>query len=413
MNSKKQSVCIIGAGISGLIAALVLEKNGFSPKIFEVTDRPGGRVKTTYKDGFPLDHGFQVLLEAYPKAKQYLDYEALELKKFVPGAAIFLNGNKKIIGDPIRDISLAWPTLLSGIGNLSDKWKVLNLNFTLKNKSLEAIFQDSEQTTLSYLQKKGFSERMIHDFFKPFFTGIFLETTLETSSRMFEFVYKMFGEGLAVIPQNGIGAIPNQLVNKLEKTEIHYNSKVERIEEDQIFLENSKRIGYDAVIIASGDSGLITEDSEHKIHWKSCDNLYFKTGKPILKKSIIGLIADADALINNIHYPSVVQNIKKKEEGIISVTVVKEHQLSSEDLQKQVIEELKKYCGIEVTSCISHFPIQKALPDLKNLTYDIKPEATSISKGVFRAGDQLLNGSLNAAMISGERAAEAVIKYLK
>ena len=36
-----KKVHIIGAGISGLVAATVLEKNGFYPIILEATDRVG------------------------------------------------------------------------------------------------------------------------------------------------------------------------------------------------------------------------------------------------------------------------------------------------------------------------------------------------------------------------------------
>ena len=39
-------VHIVGGGISGLIAANVLEKNGLSPVILEARDRVGGRLKT-------------------------------------------------------------------------------------------------------------------------------------------------------------------------------------------------------------------------------------------------------------------------------------------------------------------------------------------------------------------------------
>ena len=67
---------------------------------------------------------------------------------------------------------------------------------------------------------------MIQTFFKPFFSGIFLEPNLDTSSRMFEFVYKMFGEGLAVLPKAGIQAISNQLKDNLKKTKILLNTKV-------------------------------------------------------------------------------------------------------------------------------------------------------------------------------------------
>jgi len=203
MTKKEYNIHIIGAGISGLIAAQVLENYGYAPTVIEATDRVGGRVKTDRVNGYQLDHGFQVLLSAYPAAQKYLDYEALDLQPFLPGASIFKSSKQKIIGDPLRNLSLLFPTLYSGIGNFSDKFKILKLNHKLKKKTLEAIFSETEQSTLGYLEKLGFSNGIITDFFKPFFSGIFLESQLETSSRMFEFVYKMFGEGQATLPKAG------------------------------------------------------------------------------------------------------------------------------------------------------------------------------------------------------------------
>ena len=178
-------ITIIGAGISGLITAIELEKLGFSPIIIEASDCVGGRVKTDIVEGFQLDHGFQVLLEAYPKAKKYLNYKTLELQKLVPGAVIYKNGKTNLIGDPLRDFSLFVPTLLANVGSIKDKLAIFKLNLELKNKSIEAIFNDEQQSTLQYLEDKGFSDRIIQNFFKPFFTGIFLETDLRTSSAMF------------------------------------------------------------------------------------------------------------------------------------------------------------------------------------------------------------------------------------
>ena len=85
---------IIGAGVSGLIAAYNLEKKGVHPIIIESTDRVGGRLKTDFVDGFQLDHGFQILLSSYSAAKKYLDYNSLQLQKLKPGACIFLNGKR-------------------------------------------------------------------------------------------------------------------------------------------------------------------------------------------------------------------------------------------------------------------------------------------------------------------------------
>ena len=84
MSKKDKKINIIGAGISGLIAAIVLEKAGYAPHIFEKTDRVGGRVKTETSGEHVFDHGFQVLLESYPMAKKYLDYPSLSLKTRKP-----------------------------------------------------------------------------------------------------------------------------------------------------------------------------------------------------------------------------------------------------------------------------------------------------------------------------------------
>ena len=44
MNKQEYKIHIIGAGISGLIAAKVLEDHGYSPIVMEASDRVGGRV---------------------------------------------------------------------------------------------------------------------------------------------------------------------------------------------------------------------------------------------------------------------------------------------------------------------------------------------------------------------------------
>ena len=46
MNTNSIKVHIIGGGISGLVAAQVLESHGLSPVIIDANDRVGGRLKT-------------------------------------------------------------------------------------------------------------------------------------------------------------------------------------------------------------------------------------------------------------------------------------------------------------------------------------------------------------------------------
>jgi len=413
MKKKECKIHIIGAGISGLIAAKVLEDHGYSSVIIEATDRVGGRVKTDRINGFQLDHGFQVLLTGYPAAQKYLNYEALELQKIMPGACVFKNGMQKRLGDPLRAPSLLLPTLVSGIGTVSDKIKILKLNLKLKFKKTSTIFAEKEQTTLSYLQDFGFSNSIITDFFKPFFSGIFLETKLETSSRMFEFVYKMFGEGYASIPKNGMEAIPKQIKKSLKKTTFKFNSKVTYIEDGQIFLEDNSVINSDYTILATEVNQLVAGiKKEMPIEWRSCKTLYFETDVRLIRTKLIGLIQKNDCLVNNLFYHTSLASATKKNVELLSVTVIDSQNLSDLTLIDQVKIELKELCGIDSLTFIKQYTLPKALPKLKNLKEEILPSETGLTKNLFLAGDNLLNGSLNAAMISGERAALGIIETL-
>ena len=118
-------------------------------------------------------------------------------------------------------------------------------------------------------------------------------------------------------------------------------------------------------------------------------------------------------LINNIFYHTSVQTATRDSQELLSVTVVKGHDLSKEDLVEQVQKELETLCGITQTEFIKLYHIPFALPQTQDLQYEMAPTSTKLKSTIFVAGDYLLNGSLNAAMISGERAAQGVIESLE
>lgn len=411
LSMEEEKIYIIGAGLSGLITALELEKSGFSPIILESTEGIGGRMKTDEVDGFLLDHGFQVLNTAYPEAKKYLDFQALRLKTFDPGAVIFEGKDSYIITDPMRNPLKIVGMAFSKVGTFLDKVKMFALTQELKKKTNEAIFNEPSISTHQYLKEYGFSDQIIDNFFKPFFRGIFLEKHLNTSSRMFEFVFKMFALGNASVPEKGMGEIPAMIGRQLTKTKFYFNTSVEKVEGKTIHLGSGELLEADRIIIAVQPDKVMKQLHGQFAPAHRVINLYFSTLKSFLARPMIGLIPGDKHLVNNIVFmDDVSKAYSTNGRSLLSVSVL-DSSLPEKELVKAVQAELEGISGIkaEYFKFVKAYHISYALPNLDDLKYSVPFSECKITDHVYLAGDYLLNGSINAAMTSGRTAAEAVV----
>ncbi len=411
MSEKK--IYIVGAGLSGLIAALELEKAGLSPVILEASDRVGGRMKTDIVDGYRLDHGFQVLNTAYPEAKRYLDFQALQLKNFDPGAIIFEGKDSYILTDPLRNPLKLVGMAVSKVGTFLDKVKVFTLTQELKKKSSEEIFAEPSMPTHEYLKKYGFSDAIITNFFRPFFRGIFLEKDLETSSRMFEFVFKMFSQGYAAIPAKGMGQIPEMIKGQLQTTEIRLNTPVASVEGGKILLSDGTHLEADRIIVAVQPDRVMKQLEGQFAPARKVINLYFAAPKSFLGRPMIGLLTGKRVINNLVFMEDVSKDYAPAGKSLLSVTVL-DTDLSDKELIKVVQGELEEISGTKSDQFkhLKTYLIPHALPQVGDLKFSIPFTECKVLDQVFLAGDYLLHGSINAAMTSGRTAAEAVVHSL-
>ena len=140
--------------------------------------------------------------------------------------------------------------------------------------------------------------------------------------------------------------------------------------------------------------------------------MYFETADKIIQKKLIGLIPKKESIINNIFYHTSLKTHNRAKKELLSVTVVDDKDLEKSKIIERVKKELKEYCGIDSGRFIKHYYIPHSLPDLKDLQCSVKPPQTGLADNIFLAGDSQLNGSLNAAIDSGEEAAMRVIEKL-
>jgi protoporphyrinogen oxidase len=363
--------------------------------LVEASDRIGGRVRTDSYQGFLLDRGFQVLLTAYPECRKRLDYEALDLKPFYPGSLVWFGGKLHKIADPWRRPGDAIAALGSPVGSFVDKMRVSGLRDSARQGSLEALFARPETTTLEALRARHFSPAMIERFFRPFFGGIFLERELRTSSRMFEFVFRMFSEGDTAIPAAGMEAISKQLGWGVP---VRVNTRVEDLNS-----LNSR-----AVVIATEgtEAARLLGDKAPKA-WRRVKCFYFAADTAPLNDPIIVLDGEGTGPVNNFCVESAVApSYAPAGAALLSASVL------GDATEAQVREHMTKWFGGQVKRWmhLRTYDVSYAQPDQTHVPISDRP--LRIRKGLYVCGDHVENASLNGAIVSGKRAADAVIADL-
>jgi hypothetical protein len=136
------------------------------------------------------------------------------------------------------------------------------------------------------------------------------------------------------------------------------------VKEGKVFLEEGAVLRADATLVAVPMDRETGEMGSSGLRWKRCDNLYFTVPARTFDEGVIGLVAEENALVNNLYYPFG-QAIDSR--PLLSVTVVKAHGLDPETLAARVREELESYCGIAGGKLQKHYTIEQALPDVSNV----------------------------------------------
>ena len=397
-------IIIVGAGISGLACAQKCNENSKDFLLIEKSSRIGGRVGSVKSERFIFDLGFQVYNTAYNTMNGLLKNKPEEYLPFMPGAKIMTKDSSTIISDPMRNFSKILNTIFSTAASLSDKIRVLKLKNHLSNYSIE-LDDSKDMQTIDYLRGYGFSEKIIGNFFNPFFSGIFLEDRLETSSKFFKYVFSNFNSGLAVLPKNGMQEIPNQIFSNIDPSQILLNTQVDKIlPGNKLELSNGSTIVFNSLILTNESCALAGQPS---INYNSVSTAYISSNRSFKDSRYIHLFPQDD-LINNIAFVSSVSpNYAPKDKTLLSISILGKNEIIGID--KKLKQKMVFYFGGD----ISDYTVEKTI-NTKKATLNQLPgfyESKIKQKGnVIFAGDHMFNGSIEGAAISGIKAYERIIK---
>ncbi len=400
-------VIIIGAGLAGLTCARRLQEAGRTCLVLEAADAVGGRVRTDVVDGFRLDRGFQVLLTAYPEARRWLDYEALDLQEFNPGALVRTPSGLHRVSDPFRRPSQLWATLRAPVGTLADKLRIATLRSRACSGSLEKLWARPETTALAALRGHGFGPTMIDTFLRPWLGGIFLDRDLDESSRMMEFVFRMFAEGSAAVPALGMQAIPEQLAAGLPPGTVRLNTRVSSPESGGVLLASGEFLPARHVVVACAD--IPFHGGAAHSAWRSTVALYFSAEHSPVDEATLCLNGTGRGRVNNLVVLSnVAPTYAPPGRALVSVTFLGLADEADEHLAALVRDELTEQWGFDARAwCLLRMVrVPRALPVVSSP----RPEAAAqAGAGLWACGDHLSSASIQGAMESGRRIADAII----
>lgn len=236
---------VVGAGLAGLRAALDLTRAGHSVHVIEAEDAVGGRARTVWHEGLPVDRGFQTVFAAYPETRRFIRDVGIpdgDLRPF-GRSAVYVDGaevNELGLTERLRPKM----ALLS----MDDLALLTRLVARVRFASPARLLADDSLSARDFLMQRGFSRAFIERVVGPLFGPISLDPSLSMDSGYFRFLVSMMVRGAAVLPSDGVGMIAEWAAAALRAADVSIETGV-RV--DRLALDgNGRRV--EAVELSDG-----------------------------------------------------------------------------------------------------------------------------------------------------------------
>ncbi|OKI12447.1 NAD(P)/FAD-dependent oxidoreductase [Streptomyces sp. CB03911] len=407
--TREHDVLVVGAGVSGLACALDLCAAGLDVLLVEQAEAVGGRVRTDRRDGFLLDHGFQVFNTSYPQVKRRLRLAELRLRPFTPGVLVQTPRGRMRFTDPTRRPRAAADLLPGRLGSGRDiaALGLLGARDMLLPPAL--LRRGRDTSTRSALAAAGISPALVEDFLRPFLSGVFLEEELETSARYFHLVWRSMLRGTLCLPDAGIGAVPAQLAAGLPAGVLRLGTPVRELTAAGAALADGTELPARAVVVATGPGaaaallpGLAVPAT------RTVTTLYHAAPVPPLAEPTL-LVDSARRVLNTVVLSEVAPGYATDGRALVSTSVLG---AAADGREAEVRSALAGLYGTDTSDWehLASYTVREALPAMPAPWPLIR--SSRFGAGRYVCGDHRATGSLQGAMASGTRAAREVLQEL-
>ncbi|MHA6781555.1 NAD(P)/FAD-dependent oxidoreductase [Pseudonocardia saturnea] len=401
-------VIVVGAGLAGLRAAQLLGRRGLDVTVLDAADRPGGRMATDVVDGFRCDRGFQVLNTSYPALRAAADLTALDLRAFEPGAAIRgADGTLHRFANPARRPSQAFATAVDGLFGVRDKAKLVAWTARVLATPPSRTAAMVDRSGAQDLASAGLEGPVVERFLRPFLSGVLGESALSTSAAFVRLVWRSFALGTVVVPADGMGALPAQLAAGLPDGVLELGQRVSTVRAGVVHTADGERTAR-AVVVATDpvSAGTLLPGLDvPPMH--ALTTYYHVTDTPPAELPLLHLDATRGPVANTVVLTRAAPGYSPDHRALVSSTV-----LGAPLPEPAVRRELARIYGRPAGGWthLHTAEVRAALPAF--LPGHTVRRDVVLGDGVFVAGDHRDTPSTQGALVSGRRAARAVLAHL-
>jgi hypothetical protein len=397
-------VVVIGAGLAGLRAAIHLQAAGREVRVLEASDAVGGRIRTDEVDGLLLDRGFQLFNPAYPAASNF-DRAALDLKTFRPGVAVALDDERHLVGDPRRWPAVAVSTVRAPIGSPLEKIRFARWALAAATLPAARLLEADDRSLVAELTAHGLDGRIARSVIRPFLSGVLADGELASSTRLARLLIRAFVRGTPGLPAAGMRALPEQLAARLAPGTIAFGTAVESVTAGRVQWEDGE-LSADAVVVAADPVTAAELTGLPRPAMRGLTTYYHRAPVSPSSHAVLHIDGQGRGPIVNCAVLSDAAPSYSERGALIASTV-----LGADDTIEAIVrEQAGLIYGVDSSRWehVRTYAIAHALPaQLPPLN---ARQPVELGDGLFVAGDHRDTASIQGALVSGARAAAAVLQ---
>lgn len=406
---------VVGAGLAGLTAALALTAAGRRVTVLEASDAPGGRMRSDRVDGFTIDRGFQVLNSAYSELRRLGGLAGIPLGEFERGAVVPDGDARPLVADPRQVPVGALGFALAPLGPASVRLRLAAHLARCGFAPLASLLDAPDRPYRDELARLGIAGEAVERLVAPFLSGVLLEDELATSSRFVAYVWRTFVRGRVLLPQAGVGALPAALAARLPVGAIEYGRRVAAVRPGEVDVDDEGTRRADAVVVAADPVTGARLAGLEAPRMRSVTTVWHAAETaPTSRPAIV--LGDRRPILNSVPISVAVAGYAPPGRALVATSwlgaadgtgvVVPGGAVASVrdargDLSRLWRTDASRWEEVAVSS------IPEALPALPAGSSLVQP--ARLAEGLYVAGDWRATPSIQGAIGSGRRAAQAYL----